>query len=267
MIKIEGKKIAADIKGEIKEMLTNSGPKTLAIFYVGQNRVIDSYVNLKKSVGAELGIEVEVLRFDSDVLEDRLIDEISQANEKYSGIIVQLPLPEHLNKEKILNAVHPDLDVDMLSATAYENFKNGTTEKLPTVVGAVKTIIDEHHIDLTNKKIVVVGKGLLVGKPISTWINREGFDCDVVDRESEDLMEKISNADVVISGAGVSSLIKPEMIKEGVVLIDAGTSTSSGKIMGDIDRACYDKASVVSGVPGGVGPITVVNLFKNLFLK
>lgn len=267
MIKVDGKKIAADIKGEIKKMLETSGHKTLAIFYVGQNPVIDSYVNLKKNLGAELGIEVEVLRFDSDVMEDHLIDEISAANEKYSGIIVQLPLPENLSKEKILNAVDPDLDVDMLSITAYENFKNGLTEKLPTVVGAVKAIVDEHQINLAGKKIVVVGKGLLVGKPISTWIQREGFDCDVVDRESDDLIEKIAEADVVISGAGVPSLIKPDMIKDGAILIDAGTSTSSGKITGDIDQTCYDKASIVSGVPGGVGPITVVNLFKNLFLK
>jgi methylenetetrahydrofolate dehydrogenase (NADP+)/methenyltetrahydrofolate cyclohydrolase len=264
---INGKQIANRIKDEIRELLKTSGHKSLAIFYVGQNPVIDSYVNLKKRVGAELGIDVEVLRFDADVVEDNLIDEISRANEKYSGIIVQLPLPENLNKEKILNTVKPELDVDMLSITAYENFKNGVTEKLPTVVGAIKAIFDEHNIDLAEKKIVVVGKGLLVGKPISTWIQREGFDCDVVDRESDDLIEKIAEADVVISGAGVPSLIKPEMIKDGVILIDAGTSTSSGKITGDIDQTCYGKASIVSGVPGGVGPITVVNLFKNLFLK
>lgn len=264
---VNGKQIANRIKDEIRELLKTSGPKSLAIFYVGQNPVIDSYVNLKKRVGAELGIDVEVLRFEAEVSEKYLLDEISEANEKYSGIIVQLPLPENLNKEKILNTVKPKLDVDMLSITAYENFKNGVTEKLPTVVGAVKAIFDEHDIDLTKKKIVVVGKGLLVGKPISTWIKREGADCDVVDRESDDLIEKVNQADVIISGAGVPSLIKPEMIKDGVILIDAGTSTSSGRITGDIDQACYDKASIVSGVPGGVGPITVVNLFKNLFLK
>lgn len=264
---VNGKQIANRIKDEIKELVKTSEPKTLAIFYVGQNSVIDSYVNLKKNLGAELGVEVAVLRFDSDVLEDHLLDEIYSANEKYSGVIVQLPLPENLNKEKILNAVNLDLDVDMLSDISYENFKNGTTDKLPTVVGAIKSIIDDQGIDLTNKKIVVVGRGLLVGKPISTWIKREGFACDVVDRESDDLTEKFGAADIIISGAGVPHLIKPEMIKEGVILIDAGTSTASGKIMGDIDPACYEKASIVSGVPGGVGPITVVNLFKNLFLK
>lgn len=264
---VEGKKIAQNIKDEIKGLLQTSGPKSLAIFYVGENPVIDSYVALKKRTGVELGIGVDVLRFADDVTEESLLAEIKNAAEIYSGIIVQLPLPENLDKEKVLNSVPVYLDVDVLSTSAYENFKSGATEKLPPVVGAVKAIVDEYKIDLRDKKIVIVGKGVLVGKPVSAWLSREGFQSTIIDRENTDLKESLIEADLIISGAGVPSLVMPGMIKNGAILIDAGTSTSSGKIMGDIDRATYDKASIVSPVPGGVGPITVVNLFKNLFLK
>lgn len=266
MILVEGKKIAERIKGEIKEALKTSGPKTLAIFYVGENSVIDSYVGLKKRVGEELGINVEVIRFPDDISEQFLIDQIHNANEQYSGIIVQLPLPEQFDKERVLNAVRADLDVDVLSREAYEQFTSGKTTKLPPVVGAFKEIVDAHQIDLANKNIVIVGKGVLVGKPVSAYLSREGFTSTLIDRDN-DLKTALIDADIIISGAGVPSLVTADMVKVGAILIDAGTSTSSGKLMGDIDRACYDKASIVSPVPGGVGPITVVNLFKNLFLK
>ncbi len=267
MILVEGKKIAERIKGEIKESLKHTGPKSLAIFYVGENPVIDSYVALKKRVGEEIGIEVVVMRFPDNVSEEVLIGEIKKAGENFSGIIVQLPIPEHLDKERVLDAVQVELDVDVLSREAHDAFASGLTEKLPPVVGAVKEIFDEYKVDLSGKKIVVVGKGLLVGKPVLAWLSREGLTSVVVDRENSGLESELSTADVVIAGAGVPALVRPGTVKDGAILIDAGTSTSSGKIVGDIDRDCYAKASLVSPVPGGVGPITVVRLFKNLFLK
>jgi methylenetetrahydrofolate dehydrogenase (NADP+)/methenyltetrahydrofolate cyclohydrolase len=113
---------------------------------------------------------------------------------------------------------------------------------------------------------VIVGKGLLVGKPIAAWLSREGYSYEMIDREHVEGLSRLKDADIIISGTGVSSLIQPSMIKDGVVLFDAGTSTASGKLMGDIDPACYEKASIVSGVPGGIGPLTVVSLLRNLFL-
>lgn len=120
---------------------------------------------------------------------------------------------------------------------------------------------------MKDKKIVIIGNGLLVGRPVSEWLDREGYDSVIIDKENTDLKGSLAEADMIISGAGVPGLVTVDMVKVGVVLIDARASTSSGKLVGDIDKSCYDKASVVSGVPGGVGPITVANLFKNLFLK
>ena len=264
MIKVDGKKIAERVKGEIKNLLLESGPKSLAIIYVGENPVIDNYVSLKKRVGEELGISVEVLRFDAGVTEAELLSAMTEVATKYSGMIVQLPLPDSLDKERILNAVPTELDVDVLSSGSFQMFVDGRTQKLPPVVAAVDEIVREYDIDLSDKKIVVVGQGALVGRPVSAWLTREGFTHETFEKGGDSNM--LLNADVIITGAGVPALVTRDMVKEGSILIDAGTSTSSGKLAGDIDQEAYDKASIVSGVPGGVGPITVVSLFKNLFL-
>lgn len=264
---VNGKEIAEKIKGEIKALLKESRPSSLAIFYVGENPVIDSYVALKKKVGEELGIVVDVLRFPNDINEEELIGSINEAAAKYSGIIVQLPLPASLNKENILNAVPSALDVDVLSAESGRLFAENKIEKMPPVAGAIAEIVKTHNIDLQNKKIVIVGAGALVGKPVAAWLTRQNITYTVIDSENTDGDNLLKDADVIITGVGIPGMIKSDQIKEGVILIDAGTSTSTGKVFGDIDRSAYGKASIVSGVPGGVGPITVVSLFKNLFLK
>ncbi len=264
MIKVDGKKIRERLKGEIRDLLSETGPKSLAIIYVGENPVIDSYVALKKRFGEELGITVDVLRFSADVAESDLLQEIAKAASKYSGMIVQLPLPESLDKEKVLNAVPTALDVDVLASKSFEGFSRGEIKKLPPVVAAVAEIVREYEVDLSSKKIVIVGQGPLVGRPVGAWLGREGFAYEFFERGGD--VELLKSADVIISGAGVPGLVTASVVKEGAILIDAGTSTSSGKIAGDIDLAAYEKASLVSGVPGGVGPITVASLFKNLFL-
>lgn len=265
---IDGKKIAEKIKGEIKELLVKSKDKaSLAIIYVGQNKVIESYVALKQRVGTELGIDVEVLRFGVEASEDEIISAINAQEKKYSGMIVQLPLPENFKKENILNSVPAGKDVDVLSQDLFKKFSEGKTLKLPPVVAAISDIVREYQIDLEGKKIVIVGRGALVGKPVSAWLARQNLPHEMVDSTSADTLKLLKEADVIISGAGVPSLIEHSMVKEGSILLDAGTSTSSGRILGDIDSACYVKASLVSPVPGGIGPLTVVNLFKNIFLK
>ena len=263
MIKVDGKKIAERIKSEIRTLLSDSGPKSLAIVYVGENPVIDSYVALKRRMGEEIGIRVEVMRFANDISEAELLTEISTSNEDFDGVIVQLPLPESINKDRILNAVSAEKDVDVLSSVSAEMFANGLIKKMPPVVAAVSEIVKEYDIDLSGKKIVVVGQGALVGRPVAAWLRREGREVQVFEKGGDE--QALRDADVIITGAGVPGLVTADMVKEGSILIDAGTSTSSGKLAGGIDLSAYEKALIVSGVPGGVGPITVVSLFKNLF--
>lgn len=263
---IDGKNIAEKIKEEIRTLQGATDTVSLAIVYAGDNPVIEKYIDMKKRVGAELGIDVEVKRFPGDVSERDLIAAIQEASRAYSGIIVQLPLPVDLDRESIMNAVPPEKDVDMLSSLAFEMFLKEETKRLPPVVFAVREMMREHGVSLAGKNIVVVGRGALVGRPVSAWLAREGIVHQTIDKNTKNNKEILRDADVIISGVGEPHFIQPEMVKAGIVLFDAGTSTSGGKLVGDIDPTCYDKAALASPVPGGIGPLTVVGLFKNLFL-
>lgn len=263
MIIVDGKKIAENIKIEISSLLKEHGQKSLGIVYVGENSVIDKYVSLKKRVGEELGIRVEVLRFKEDILEGDLTDAIKKNMENFSGMIVQLPLPVHIEKEKILDLIPPEKDIDALSKESFRLLEKGEG-KLPPVVGAIDEIVKEYGIDLANKKIFIVGRGALVGRPVEAWLSSKGINFETLEREGD--KGALTDADVIISGAGAPGIITKEMVKEGVILLDAGTSTSEGRLAGDIELSAYEKASIVSPVPGGIGPITVACLFRNLFL-
>lgn len=263
---VNGKKIATRLKEEIISLSSSGLPKSLAIFYVGENPVIDSYVNLKKKFGQDVGIRVEVFRFPENIAEDQLLRAIVSETEKFDGAIVQLPLPVAIDKTRILNAVNSDKDVDMLSSESVERFVKWRTMRLPPVVQAISEVVKEYAIDFSGKSILVIGMGALVGKPVVLWLQREGFEPIVADKDTADLTSLTQAADVIISGAGVPWIVRPEMVQEGVILIDAGASTASGELRGDIDPACDAKAKIFSTVPGGLGPITVTALFKNLFL-
>jgi len=261
---IDGRAIARQIKDEVRNLVSSSAPKRLGIFVVGENPVIEKFVEKKHAFGADVGVHVEVLRFPSDVREDELLAAI--ANATHDGIIVQLPLPAHINRENILNSIAPEQDVDVLGAGEIERVFRRQTLRLPPVAAAVAEIFKAHDVSLANKKIVVVGMGALVGKPVMLWLQREGFEADIVDKDTPDISERLLGADVIISGAGDPWFVRPEMVKQGSILIDAGTSSSAGKLRGDIAPSCAEKAALYSGVPGGVGPVTVAALFRNLFL-
>lgn len=266
MVKIDGKKIAEKIKNEVKDLILEKGKKNLVIFYIGQNNVIDSYVNLKKKVGEELGIYVEVKNFPENIDQETIEESIKENIKNFSGAIIQLPIPHHLDKDKIINLIPPEKDVDVLAQDSIELFKLNKNKKIPTVASAICEICNFYNFDFKDKKVLVIGRGSLVGKPVSNWLNSIKIYHEIIDSETPEKEYKIKNADVIISGIGVPGFIKKDMVKKGVILIDAGTSTSSGKIAGDIDPGCYEYSSFYTPVPGGVGPITVISLFKNLFL-
>lgn len=262
---VEGKKIASLIKEELKKnIIENSLEKKLAIFYVGENPVISSFVELKKKFGADIGVNVEVFRFDNSVEEDFLIQEIENKSKDFDGVVIQLPLPESLNRRKILDSVPEEKDIDVLGTKAYRRFASGDFKFLPPVVGAVEQVFRHYNIEMQDKKFIVVGKGLLVGGPIFDWLKALNLDTICVDENTENSEEIYSSADVIISGVGRAGLIKKDFLKEGVVLIDAGSSLDAGVIAGDIDYECGEVSSVFARVPGGIGPITIAILFKNL---
>ena len=253
---VDGKALAEKIKQELKIKVQNKNLR-LDVILVGYNIVSEKYVARKKKMGEELGVEVVIHELLGDIAQTDLEEEIEKLNnnEKINGIIVQLPLPGEIDEQKILNLISPDKDVDALSNEA---------RVLSPTVGAIKEILERYDIDLKNKKTVVVGNGKLVGRPVSIWLTQEGANVEVIDIDTKNPEAILREADIIVSGVGKPGLITPDKIKEGVVLIDAGTAESGGKLKGDADPACADNCSLFTPVPGGVGPLTVVMLFKNL---
>ncbi len=257
---VDGKKIANEIKSELSDKLKAKNSKLrLNVVLVGDNIVSEKYVARKKKVGEEIGVEVIVHEYPADISEINLVEEIEKLNnkERVNGIIVQLPLPPQIDEQKILNLVSSDKDVDALNSEA---------KVLSPTVGAIREILNRNLVSIKGKKVVVMGKGKLVGWPVAIWLTQEGATVSVIDSKTPDAdsTRLLQSADIIVSGVGKPGLITPDKIREGVVLIDAATSEQNGSLKGDADPACAPKCSLFTPVPGGVGPLTVVMLFKNL---
>ena len=255
---IDGKALALVIKDELKKQVLASGKKLkLAVVMVGDNQSSIRYVAKKKQFGEDIGVGVDVLQYPLSLNEDDLLKKIADLadNPQVSGLVIQLPLPAHINTETILKTVPVDKDVDAL---------NPESKIMSPVARAVETILEHYQIKVAGKKSVVVGHGKLVGQPLASWLKTKKSEVQILDSRTADIKPITATADILILGAGSPHFLKPDMIKEGVVLIDAGTSEADSKLLGDADPACAVKCSLFTPVPGGVGPLTVAMLFKNL---
>ncbi len=231
---IDGKKISEKIlekiKKEVKEKKLNL---KLAVVLVGNDPSSKIYVRKKEEASERVGIDFELFHFPEDIEGEELIQEIKNIADDFSihGIVVQLPLPKQFDANEILNLIPAEKDVEVVSP----------------VVSAIEYILKEYSISLENKKVVVVGKGVLVGIPVGDWLQKQGISFSGI--------ENIKEADVIISGTGQKDLITKEMVKEGVIIIDVG---------GDVNPEVAEKASYFTPIIGGIGPITVACLLENL---
>ncbi len=265
---LDGKLLARKIGEEIRDTLTGSKKKLrLAIVVVGEDPVVRAFIQKKQKEAAALGIDTRVFPFEVHITTNELRKRLSVIvhEKKNSGVIIQLPLPPHINTQYILNSIPPEKDVDMLSARAIGNFTVGKSTVMPPVVGAIRAFFEEYGISYREKKIVIVGAGNLVGRPVALWLARERIPFSLIEKDTPAPEKILREADIIISGVGIPGLITGDKVKEGVVVIDAGTSESGGKVVGDVDfDSVSKKASYITPVPGGVGPVAVAMLFKNL---
>lgn len=262
MIVVDGRNIASAILAEIREKETRT-PVVRAVC-VSPTRATESYLSIKAAKAEEAGMRLEVVRLSENATDDDVIAAVTRAGA--DSVIVQLPLPAARTARVILDSIPLQKDADILSTAAYARFAEGVPGALlPPVVAAISEILDRTDVSVAGKRVVVVGQGQLVGMPTSIWLQNQGATVTVVTRESSDL-SSLKEADIVVLGAGSPGLVRPEHLKEGVVLIDAGTSEQGGAIVGDADPACASVASVFTPVPGGVGPIAVACLFRNASL-
>ncbi len=266
---IDGKILASNILRRVAESITTlPRPPRLAVVLMGDNPAITSFVAIKRRKAKEVGAEFSEHALPPEASTDdicRLLSELA-GDHSVDGIVVQLPLLPHVDTPHVLDILPPEKDVDVLSHKAMAAFRKGESPVLPPVAGAIQAILEDAHYDVSGKDVLVLGHGRLVGAPAALFLRHNHAHVTVVDQPTQDLAVFTREADVIVSGVGMPGLLTPDMLKDGVVLIDAGTSESAGKIVGDADGACAERATLFTPVPGGVGPVTVAILFKNLVL-
>lgn len=254
---IDGKKIAGEIIDVLMhERATLPADLKLGVLMGAEDAASASFVKIKERVAEKLGIQV-VREFlsETSTTEDAF-EALGRLYKQCVGVVVQMPLPSAINTIHIIEDLPFTKDVDALDGGAYTR---------APVAEAVSEIFVRSNVVVAGKRAVVVGAGKLVGTPVARLLKDLGADVKVVTK-NEGSLDDLKTADIVVLGAGDPGLVKPGMLKEGVVLIDAGTSEASGRIAGDADPACAEVASVFTPVPGGIGPIAVAMLFKNLFI-
>lgn len=269
MVILDGKALAEKMVAGLQEQYAGLTKKpVLAAVVVGDDAVIRKFVERKKNIASELGVDFRVYEYASDISTNELRKRLAVIvhDTDPDGIIVQLPLPPEINRQYILNSIPPEKDVDVLSARAIGDFAVGKSKILPPVVGAIKALLGEYNIDVRAKHVLVVGAGMLVGKPVALWLANKKASFSVVDESTQGVPEFAEKADIIITGVGKPGLITGNIVKEGAVVIDAGTSESGGKLVGDVDfDSVSQKASHITPVPGGIGPLTVAMIYQNLF--
>ena len=257
---LDGRAIADELYATLSERRKHiERPLTLGIIVSGHDPVIESFVRIKKRAADRLNIEMVRVDLPDSASNEDAIGAVRELAERTDAVIVQLPLLNSLDTETVLAAIPDEKDVDAINPRVGENEH---TVVAPVAL-AVFEMLQRGGIDPRGKRTVVVGAGRLVGAPSAALLRKLGADVSILTR-SQGSMEDLKDADIIVCGAGNPGFIKPEHIKDGVAIVDGGTSESAGKLLGDADPACAEKASVFTPVPGGVGPVAVAMIFKNL---
>ena len=279
---IDGKKVSNEVLDEIKLAVQNRKKlnlKTphLAAVLVGDDGPSQTYVNSKIRACERVGFESSLFQFDKSITEYELISEIEKinVNDDIDGFIVQLPLPKGINQENILNKVLPKKDVDGFNPINYGKMALGIETFLPATPAGIIELIKRYSIDLKGKKCLVIGRSQIVGRPISILLSQNKIfgnaTVTVAHSRSNNLKEICLDSDMIISAIGIPEFIKKDMIKPGSIIIDVGicrvkddNSLKGYRIVGDVDfESVYDKVSLITPVPGGIGPMTISMLLKN----
>ena len=274
MIKIDGKAFSQTVLEKIKEEHSQlkekyGKPAGLAVVIVGNNSASQVYVKNKIRACENVGFYSENIELDENISEKELLQEINKLNknDRINGILVQLPLPAHINELKIIDSISPEKDVDGFHVSNIGKMVIGDeTGFLSCTPYGIMQLLEEYKIEISGKDAVIIGRSNIVGKPMALMLIQKGATVQVCNSNTKDLRKKLSKADIIIVAAGVPKLLKKEDVKEGAVVIDVGINRVDGKICGDVDyEEVAEKTSYITPVPGGVGPMTIASLIKNTF--
>lgn len=271
MTLLDGKKISGQVLEElgarVKSLkLKGINPK-LTAFSVGDHKPSQVFLNIKSKKAASVGIDFELLDFPETISKKDLINKITEVNRSNtSAITFQLPLPESLkdSQSEILNTIDPRKDIDLLTDENKALLEKGSPRFIPPTARGILKLLEAYEIDLSGHNILLVGQGELVGKPLSHILRSRNLSFQTIDSSTENIDGLIREATLIITATGVPGLIRADNVQDGVVIVDAGTAESRGRLVGDVDPQVYEKTSFITPIPGGVGPMTVAELLNNV---
>ena len=268
---LDGKKESALLREEIKKEIleikirTNKSPG-LSVILIGDFAPSQIYVKNKEKNSKEVGINSEIIRYSKEVKESKILEKIDELNnnDNVSGILVQLPLPAHISKEKIINAIKPSKDVDGFHPINVGNLSSGYKAIVPCTPSGCLLLIKKVEKNLTGKHAVIIGRSNLNGKPMAQLLLKEDCTVSIVHSKTNDLKSECQKADILVVAVGVANLVKEDWVKKDSIIIDVGINKVADKIVGDVDfEKVKDKVKAITPVPGGVGPMTIACLLKN----
>lgn len=262
--KLVSKKIQEEIKKEVSEL---SKKPCLLVILVGDDQASQIYVSSKEKACKRVGMESKTIVLEENISQKELIKIIQKANEdkNINGILVQLPLPNHMNTKAVVGAIDPIKDVDGLHAVNQGKIMLGESGIVPCTPKGVIRLLDEYHVDLTGKNAIVIGRSILVGAPLAQLLLHKNATVTIAHSKTKNLKELCANMDVIISAVGKPKMITEDMVKEGAIIVDVGINRVLGTLVGDVDYlSVAPKTSRITPVPGGVGPMTIACLLENV---
>ena len=265
---IDGKEVSKKIKEEVRQdVLTHGYTPCLLVIIVGDNPASQIYVSSKEKACKKAGIESKTIALPGNVSQKELINEIVKANNDKSinGILIQLPLPSHMNAKEVIDANKPEKDVDGLHVVNQGKLLLDEKGIVPCTPKGIMTLLDEYHVDLTGKNAIVIGRSMLVGKPIALLLLQRNATVTIAHSKTKNLKELCQKSDVIVAAVGSPKMITADMVKEGAVIIDVGINRIQDTIVGDVDFYNVSKIAYrITPVPGGVGPMTIASLLQNV---
>ena len=271
MILIDGKKIAAELREELKKEVSNLKAKYnkvpgLTVILIGDLTPSQIYVRNKEKSANEVGLKSDVVKYPDSVEEKVILDKIQELNndETVSGILVQLPLPKHIDKKKVIETIVPSKDVDGFHPMNVGNLSSGYESSVPCTPLGCYLLIKKVEPNLSGKKAVIIGRSNLNGKPMAQLLLKENCTVTIVHSKTNDLQNECLKADILVAAVGVPNLIKKDWVKKNAIVIDVGINKVGEKIVGDVNfDELKDNVKAITPVPGGVGPMTIACLLKN----
>lgn len=268
---IDGKKISLEIKEELKQEVETFKTKPgLVVIQVGDDSASNVYVKSKQRSANEVGINFSHIKYESNITEDEIILKIKELNNdsNINGIIVQLPIPKELNEKKIINSIDYLKDVDGLTYKNIGKLTSNTPGLISCTPLGIIELLNRYNVKISKKHVVIVGRSNLVGKPLINLFLNEDATVTICHSKTEDLKKYTEVADILVVAVGKKDLITADMVKNNAIIIDVGINKVDNKLYGDVDfEEVYKKASLITPVPGGVGPMTVAMLLKNTIIS